>query len=40
MLHTYKGVADRFLRDVRECTAEIMKDPKAKCGGQVRDSAG
>lgn len=33
MLHTKKGVAERFLKDVRECTAEILKDPKAKPTG-------
>ena len=32
-LHTKKGVAERFINDVRECTAEIMKDPKAKPTG-------
>ena len=33
MLHTKKGVAERFVKDVRECTAEIMKDPKVKPKG-------
>ena len=28
-------MADRFVRDVRDCVTEIMKEPKAKCGGQV-----
>lgn len=32
-LHTKKGVAERFIKDVRECTAEIMKDPKMKPTG-------
>jgi len=26
-MHTQPGVADKFLNDVRTCTAEIMKDP-------------
>lgn len=33
LLHTKKGVAERFIKDVRECTAEIMKDPKIKPTG-------
>ena len=33
LLHTKKGVAERFLKDVRECTAEIMKDPNVKPTG-------
>nr|CAG4643915.1 EOG090X051L [Lepidurus arcticus] len=32
-LHTQVGVAERFLRDVAEIVAEIMKDPKADVGG-------
>ena len=28
-------MADRFVRDVRDCVTKIMKEPKAKCGGQV-----
>ncbi|XP_074648039.1 sphingosine-1-phosphate lyase 1-like [Tubulanus polymorphus] len=32
-LHTHSGVADSFVADVEECTAEIMKTPNAKCGG-------
>ena len=32
-LHTKKGVAERFIKDVHECTAEIMKDPKMKPTG-------
>ena len=35
MLHTKPGVADRFLKDLEECTAEIMKKPNEKCGGMV-----
>ena len=35
LLHTKAGVAKRFINDVREATAEIMKSPKAKAGGQV-----
>ena len=33
LLHTKKGVAEKFIKDVRECTAEIMKDPTAKPTG-------
>nr|CAG4641652.1 EOG090X051L [Eurycercus lamellatus] len=32
-LHTREGVAKRFLDDIRETVAEIMKNPKADCGG-------
>ena len=35
LVHTKPGVADRFVKDVRECTAEIMSDPKADATGQV-----
>lgn len=35
LLHTKKGVAEKFIKDVRECTAEIMKDPKAKPTGSA-----
>lgn len=31
--HTKKGVADRFVSDVRSCVAKILKEPKAKCTG-------
>ncbi|KAK0049039.1 sphingosine-1-phosphate lyase 1, partial [Biomphalaria pfeifferi] len=34
LLHTKPGVADEFVKDVEESVAEIMKDPKAECGGQ------
>ena len=34
-LHTKKGVAERFIKDVRECTAEIMKNPKMKPTGSA-----
>lgn len=34
-MHTREGVADNFLRDMREVVAEIMKDPKADAGGSV-----
>ncbi|KAK7111267.1 sphingosine-1-phosphate lyase 1-like [Littorina saxatilis] len=30
---TKPGVADRFIADVTACVKEIMKDPKAVCGG-------
>ena len=33
LVHTQEGVADYFIRDITECTAEIMKDPKAKSTG-------
>ncbi|XP_064630555.1 sphingosine-1-phosphate lyase-like isoform X2 [Lineus longissimus] len=32
---TEPGAADRFLSDVRECTAVIMLDPNAKVGGMA-----
>ena len=35
LIHTRQGVADRFIKDVRDSVAEIMKEPKAKCGGAV-----
>lgn len=34
LLHTKPKVADRFIKDVQDVTREIMKDPKAQCGGQ------
>ncbi|XP_066549008.1 sphingosine-1-phosphate lyase 1 isoform X1 [Amia ocellicauda] len=33
LLHTKPGVADRFVKDVRESTAVIMKNPKEKTTG-------
>ncbi|CAL1538873.1 unnamed protein product [Lymnaea stagnalis] len=33
MLHTQEGVADQFIKDVEESVNEIMKTPKAECGG-------
>ena len=36
-LNTQEGVADLFVKDVRECTAEILKDPVVKTSGMVRD---
>ena len=35
MVHTKEGVAERFVTDVRECVAELMKDPKAKATGEA-----
>lgn len=35
LVHTRDGVIDRFIKDITDCVAEIMKDPKAKAGGQV-----
>lgn len=35
VLHTQKGVADQFIRDVREQVAIIMKNPKEKTTGMV-----
>ncbi|PFX17489.1 Sphingosine-1-phosphate lyase 1 [Stylophora pistillata] len=32
-LNTQPGVADQFIKDVRECTAAILKDPSAKSSG-------
>jgi len=33
--HTLPGVADKFINDVREITAEIMKDPSASNAGSA-----
>ena len=33
LIHTYEGVAQRLVNDVRECVREIMKTPKAKATG-------
>ena len=33
MVHTKEGIADRFIGDIQEETAEIMKQPKAKTTG-------
>eukprot|EP00039_Didymoeca_costata_P002466 m.60401 g.60401 ORF g.60401 m.60401 type:complete len:387 (+) comp11315_c0_seq4:30-1190(+) len=33
LAHTQEGVIDRFLTDLKECTAEIMKNPKVKADG-------
>lgn len=30
-------MADLFVKDVRECTAEILKDSSVKTSGMVRD---
>lgn len=35
MLHTKEGVADKFVKDVTEITAEILADPEAHKGGSV-----
>lgn len=32
-LNTQPGVADQFIKDVRECTAALLKDPAAKSSG-------
>lgn len=37
-LNTQPGVADQFIKDVRECTAALLKDPAAKSSGMVRYS--
>lgn len=37
-LNTQEGVADLFVKDVSECTAELLKDASAKTSGMVRDS--
>lgn len=36
-LNTQVGVADHFVKDVRECTAEILKDSSVKTSGMVRN---
>ncbi len=33
MVHTKEGVAERFVSDVKECVAIIMKNPKSKSDG-------
>ena len=38
LVHTKEGVADRFINNIRNCLAEIMKDPHAACTGQVNVS--
>lgn len=35
MVHTKEGVAERFVGDVKACTAELMLTPKAKATGQA-----
>ena len=35
VVHTQEGVAERFIRDVSECTEKIMKDPKVKSTGKA-----
>lgn len=35
VLHTKPGVADQFVRDVKEQVAIIMKNPKEKTTGMV-----
>jgi len=35
VLHTQAGVADRFVSDVKEQVAIIMKNPKEKTTGMV-----
>lgn len=34
MLHTYDGVADRLIADVRQAAKELSKTPDMKCEGQ------
>lgn len=34
-MHTAPGVADRFIADVREAVAEIMKDPGQPVSGKM-----
>lgn len=33
LIHTQEGVAERFVRDIKEATKEVTKTPKAKCTG-------
>ena len=35
MLHTHSGVADRFISDVQELTAELVKNPPKDKGESV-----
>ena len=35
VLHTKEGVAEKFVKDVREQVAIIMKNPKEKTTGMV-----
>lgn len=36
LLHTKEGVADQFLKDVRECLEALLNSPDAEAGGMVR----
>jgi len=33
MMHTRPGFAELFINELKECVAEVMKDPKSKSGG-------
>ena len=35
LLHTKEGVADKFLKDARECLEELLASPDAEAGGMV-----
>ena len=35
MRHTKDGVADRFVNDIKEIAAQLMKNPTQKAEGQV-----
>jgi len=35
LLTTQPGVAEKFIKDVKECTAKLLKDPDAKTTGMV-----
>lgn len=38
LLHVSENVADRFLLDIKECTAEIMKHPRRPSKGQEKSA--
>ena len=40
LVHTRKRVAIQFLQDIRESVTQIMKNPKAKTTGMVRNPRG
>ena len=35
-MHTQPGLKEKFISDLRECTAQLLKEPKKKLEGRVR----
>lgn len=35
VMHTYDGVVDSFIKDVEECTADLLKDPNGVAAGKA-----